>query len=110
MSTVNPITTDLQTGDCLPILQSMGSASVDLVYMDPPFFTQKSHKQRTRDRSRESSFSDLWLSHSEYTNFMYDRLQQASRVLKETGSIFVHCDNSANHIILTLLHDIFDRH
>ena len=40
--------------------------SVDLVYVDPPFFTQKTHSLTTRDRTTKFEFSDEWGSRTEY--------------------------------------------
>jgi site-specific DNA-methyltransferase (adenine-specific) len=94
-------------GDCLHILGDFDAESIDLIYLDPPFFTQKTHSLRTRDREREFSFQDLWSSHSEYARFIYERLEQMKRVLSPTGSIFFHCDRSASHIVRSLLDDVF---
>ncbi len=94
-------------GDCLTILHEMDDDSIDLVYLDPPFFTQKKHSLLTRDRQREFSFNDLWASHAEYAQFLYERLQEIQRVLRPTGSIFVHCDRNAAHIVRLLLDEVF---
>jgi len=94
-------------GDCLQILRGFDVESVDLIYLDPPFFTQKTHRLRTRDRRREFSFEDLWSSHSEYARFVYERLEQMWRVLSATGSLFFHCGRNASHIVRVLLDDVF---
>lgn len=94
-------------GDCLEILGDLANECVDLIYLDPPFFTQKTHSLRTRDRKREFSFADMWSSHTEYVQFIGDRLEQLRRVLAPTGSIFFHCDRNAAHIIRALLDDVF---
>ena len=47
-------------GDCREVLRSLGAASVDLAYLDPPFFTQKTHSLSTRDNSAAYSFEDRW--------------------------------------------------
>ena len=94
-------------GDCLHILGDFDAESIDLIYLDPPFFTQKTHSLRTRDREREFSFQDLWSSHSAYARFIYERLEQMKRVLSPTGSIFFHCDRNASHIVRSLLDDVF---
>ena len=99
-------TIDVHTGDCLSVLRSLGPETVDLAYIDPPFFTQKVHRLRTRDRNREFSFNDLWASHTDYAEFLYDRLQQVYRVLSRTGSLFLHCDRNAAHIARLLLDEI----
>ena len=79
-------------GDCLAQLSQLSAAEVDLVYLDPPFFTNRRHFSTTRDRSKSFSFEDLWGSFGEYTEFMALRLKQVHRILKDTGSVFVHCD------------------
>lgn len=94
-------------GDCLDILPSFESESIDLIYLDPPFFTNTIQKLKTRDGSKEFSYSDIWESHEEYAEFLYKRLKELKRVLKSDGSIFVHCDKNSTHIVKTLLDDIF---
>ena len=94
-------------GDCLDILKTFNAESVDLIYLDPPFFTQKKHALKTKDRKKEFSFNDLWGSHAEYAKFLYLRLEEMHRVLSSTGAIFFHCDRNASHIIRGLLDDIF---
>lgn len=95
-------------GDCLEILPQLDADSVDLVYLDPPFFTQKKHKLHARDRQREFSFDDLWVSHVEYAAFLFERLQAIKRVMSPTSSIFFHCDRNASHIVRLLLDQLFD--
>lgn len=97
----------LHQEDCLSILQELERSSIDLAYLDPPFFTQRVHKLRTRDRQREFSFKDIWKSHAEYMEFLAGRLEQVRRVLADTGSIFFHCDHSAAHIVRFILDNIF---
>lgn len=94
-------------GDCLDVMGRMESGSVNLVYLDPPFFTQKSHSLVTRDRQREFSFDDLWASHTEYAHFLFERLQEMKRVLHPSGALFFHCDRNAAHIVRLLLDEVF---
>jgi len=94
-------------GDCLDILPTLEKDSIDLIYLDPPFFTNKIQKLKTRDGEKEFSYSDIWQSHEEYSKFLFDRLIELKRVLKDSGSIFVHCDRNATHIIRILLDNIF---
>ncbi len=97
----------LYTGDCLSWLKAIEPGSVDLVYLDPPFFTQKVQKAKTRDNSQEFSFSDTWGSIEEYKAFMKQRIEECSRTLRDTGSIFVHCDSSASHHVRLILDEVF---
>ena len=94
-------------GDCLDILSTIEENSIDLIYLDPPFFTNKIQKLKTRDGKKEFSYSDIWQSHEEYSKFLFDRLVELKRVLKDDGSIFVHCDRNATHIVKFLLDNIF---
>ena len=98
---------EVRLGDCLDIVRELSSGTTRLVYLDPPFFTQKTHTLRTRDSSREYSFDDVWLSQDDYTQFLWIRLQEFHRVLAKDGSIFFHCDRRASHIARMLLDRIF---
>lgn len=98
---------EVHLGDCLDILQTMEGGSADLVYLDPPFFTQKVHRLSPRDRSKEFSFEDLWSSQKEYGTFLLDRLRAAHRVISEHGSLFFHCDRNAGHVARLLLDEVF---
>lgn len=94
-------------GDCLELLKEFDDHSIDLIYLDPPFFTNTIQKLKTRDGSKEFSYRDIWKSNEEYAEFLYYRLIELKRVLKDTGNIFVHCDKNSTHIVKTLLDDIF---
>ena len=93
-------------GDCLEVMRSLAANRVNLVYLDPPFFTQKTHRLRTRDRQREFSFADVWASHAEYADFLLVRLQEIERILHPTGAVFFHCDRNAAHIVRLLLDEV----
>lgn len=94
-------------GDCLNIMDSLSPDSIDLIYLDPPFFTKKTHTLKPRDRNLVFSFDDIWSSDLEYGNYLYDRIKVMKSLLKNTGSIFVHCDRSGEHIIRAILDNIF---
>lgn len=94
-------------GDCKNILQNIQSESIDMIYLDPPFFTQKTHSQKTRDNTVEYSFSDNWSSADEYKKFVKERLYECHRVLKQTGNIFLHCDKNASHHLRVILDEVF---
>lgn len=99
--------TTVHLGDCLHLLREVSAGSVHLAYVDPPFFSQKVHQLHTRDRTKTFSFADIWKSHEEYANFLLDRMREVHRVLAENGSLFFHCDRSANHIVRLLLDEVF---
>lgn len=97
----------LYTGDCLDVLKTINSGTVDLVYLDPPFFTQKVHKLSSRDGNRSYSFEDLWASHSEYVQFILDRVTEMRRCLKTSGSIFFQCNDRSSHLARFVLDEVF---
>jgi site-specific DNA-methyltransferase (adenine-specific) len=98
---------EVRHGDCLAVVGGLAAESVDLVYVDPPFFTQKTHSLVTRDRTTKFEFSDEWMSRAEYLAFLRARLVELRRVLKATGSLFFHCDTNASHHIRCLLDEVF---
>ena len=95
------------TGDCFSVLDTLPEGRFDLIYLDPPFFTQKEHALTTRDGSATFSFRDVWASHEEYARFLHERLVKLRRVLAPTGSLFFHCDSSAVHIARLVLDQVF---
>jgi len=94
-------------GDCLEIMRSIEKESIDLIYLDPPFFTEKKHFLKNRARTKEFSFDDIWGSNKKYAYFLEERISLMHDLLKATGSIFVHCDKNGGHIIRTILDHIF---
>lgn len=100
------ILNDIALGDCLERIKELDSDSIDLVYMDPPFFTQKMQKLSSNE-GIEFVFDDSWNSMKEYLEYISIRIEECKRVLKKTGSIFVHCDRNASHYIKIELDKIF---
>lgn len=96
-------------GDCLLELKKIDSESVDLIYLDPPFYTQK--KQVLTKKKNESvktyEFEDSWNNIDEYLNYLKERLIECKRVLKQTGNIFLHCDRNACHYLKVVMDDVF---
>lgn len=96
----------LYNDDCLTVMTTFPDESIDMIYLDPPFYTQK--RQTLADSSgRRFEFSDLWESRNEYLAYMRVRLVEMRRVLKDSGSIFLHCDLSAVHYLRIILDEIF---
>ena len=86
-------------GDCLKILNGMESTSIDLAYADPPFNTGRDW----------GDFNDKWKDGLDgYLEFMKPRLVAIHRVLKDTGSFYLHCDYNASHYLKVILDGIFD--
>lgn len=96
----------VKQGDCLVEMSRLKTNSVDLIYLDPPFFTNKQHRSTSKS-DKDISFDDNWDSKEQYIQYMSERLKEAHRVLKETGNIFVHCDNNASYIFRDILEEIF---
>src|SRR6266436_1742481 len=94
-------------GDCLMHLKAMPKEHFQLIYLDPPFYTQRCHSLQPRDRSKTFQFNDSWPTSEAYASFIYDRLSELHRVLSPTGSIYFHCDRNATHIVRMALDKIF---
>ncbi len=94
-------------GDCLEKMKLIEEESIDLIYLDPPFFTEKTHVLKNRARTQEFSFEDIWGTNKEYAKFLNERILLMHNLLKETGSIFVHCDKNGEHIVRAILDQIF---
>ena len=85
-------------GDNLEILHNMPGGSVDLICTDPPFNTGKDW----------GAFDDRWKGGlDEYLKFMEARVVECRRVLKDTGSLYLHCDPTASHYLKVMLDSVF---
>lgn len=104
---MNPENHRVIKADCLLELTKLAPDSIDLVYLDPPFFTNREHHAVTRDRSKRFGFRDIWRGLEDYADFIAERLVEVHRVLKSTGSVFVHCDSNANFLLRAILNDVF---
>ena len=129
----------LWTGDNLDIMRGMNSESVDLIYLDPPFNSNRNYAAPIGSEAAGAAFKDTWTLddvdeawHGEiadrdpilyaiidaagyahgrgmksYLIMMAVRLMEMRRILKDTGSIYLHCDPVASHYLKTLLDAIF---
>lgn len=93
-------------GDCLEVLKHVPANYVDLVYLDPPFYSQSHHVLKSKALTK-FSFEDTWASLEAYLDFISVRLEAIYRVMKHDCAIFVHCDRNASHRIRILLDQIF---
>lgn len=113
-------------GDNLPILNSLAAASVDLIYIDPPFNTGKVQRRTqittTQDAEGDrtgyqgkryrtetigtKAYGDVF---DDYLGFLQPRLVEAYRILKPDGSLFFHIDYREVHYCKVLLDTIFGR-
>jgi site-specific DNA-methyltransferase (adenine-specific) len=96
-------------GNCIDRLKDIEANQIDLVYFDPPFFTQKKHSLSNRDNSKTYEFEDKYESLEEYLTLIENTLIQCKRVLKNTGNVFLHCDKTASHHIRLVLDSIFGK-
>lgn len=114
-------------GDNLPILQSLESESVDLIYIDPPFNTGKVQKRTSiktiqsengnRKGFQGKSYETIELGTKSYSDsfddfingFLRPRLIEAYRILKPYGSLYFHIDYREVHYCKILLDEIFGR-
>ena len=90
------------------MLRTLPSSSVDLVYMDPPFFSNQDYSVIWGDALEVRSFKDTWDGGLPgYLIWLNARLWEMKRVLKPSGSIYVHCDDHASHYIKVEMDRIF---
>lgn len=89
--------------DCLITLKRLPSKSVDLIYADPPFMSGRSYG------ADDCGFNDKWMGYQEYLDWIRPRLSEFWRVLKPTGSIYIHCDWHISHYLKVLADTIFQR-
>jgi len=96
-------------GDNLEILKTFESDSIDLIYLDPPFFSNRNYEVIWGDAGEVRSFQDRWsggMGH--YIGWLKERVVQMYRILKPTGSIFLHCDwHADSYIRVEILDKIF---
>jgi len=80
-------------GDNLHVMRMLPSNSIDLIYLDPPFFSGRNYNVIFGDRNEVRSFTDIWEGGMlGYLVWLNARLLEMKRLLKPTGSIYVHCD------------------
>ncbi len=93
-------------GDNLEILKNLESESVDLIYLDPPFFSNRNYEVIWGDKGEVRSFEDRWAGGVDhYIAWLKERVEQMHRILKSTGSIFLHCDWHADAYIRVFILD-----
>lgn len=88
----------LYRGDCLSVLDKIPSRSVNLVYIDPPFFSNKYYELIWRDEGEKFAFADRWKGGIEhYVGWLMERVRRLADVLKDGGSFVIHLDWHAVH-------------
>ena len=89
-------------------MRQLPSESIDLIYIDPPFFSNRTYNVIWGDKNEERSFNDIWEGGLDgYLIWLNARLYEMKRLLKPTGSIYVHCDWHASHYIKVEMDKIF---
>ena len=107
MKEISELENKILQGNCTNVLKQIANESVNLVYLDPPFFTQKKHTLVDRESGKEHSFEDIYSSLEEYLNIVKTSLIECKRILRLDGSIFLHCDKTASHHLRLLLDMVF---
>ena len=129
----------LWTGDNLDIMRGMNSESVDLIYLDPPFNSNRDYAAPIGSAAAGAAFKDTWtlsdvdlawhgeiaesepalyaiidaagLAHGKgmksYLIMMAVRLLEIRRILKDTGSLYLHCDTTAAHYLKLMMDSVF---
>jgi len=99
----------LYCGDNLEVLRKhIKNESIDLAYIDPPFFSNKHYEVVWGDEAEVRSFEDRWEGGiNVYIEWMRTRVEELHRVLKPTGSFYLHCDWHASHYLKIMLDEIF---
>ena len=133
---VNPKT--IFTGDNLPIMRGMNSESVDLIYLDPPFNSNVNYAAPIGSEAAGAEFKDTWTlkdvdvawldlietkhpalnrvihvamtnSDKSYLIYMAVRLLEMHRILKDTGSLYLHCDPTMSHYLKLVMDSVFGK-
>ena len=116
------------TGDNLDIMRGMNSDSAELIYLDPPFNSNHSYAAPIGSEAAGAEFRDTWTlsdidvewhgliadtnpelyrvidaamtkSDRAYLIYMAVRLLEMKRLLKPTGSIYLHCDPTMSPLL-----------
>ena len=141
MRAPNWINRTVFVGDNLPVMRQMNSESVDLIYLDPPFNSQRTYNATIGSEAAGTQFKDTWtlddvdlawvaglgdankplatvvtaagLAHGKatqsYLSMMAQRLVEMRRILKPTGSIYLHCDPTAGAYLKMLMDCVFGK-
>lgn len=126
------------TNDCLDIMRGMNSECIDLIYLDPPFNSNANYAAPIGSKAAGAAFKDTWgldevevewinlietkhpalhrvllaatvKSDKAYLVYMATRILEMHRILKPTGSIYLHCDATMSHYLKLVMDAIFGR-
>ncbi len=94
--------------DDLRLLRSLPAECVDLVYLDPPFFSSWVHEGSWADGAEAYSPEDRWQGGVRaYLDWIASPLEDLNRILKPTGALFLVCDEAVGLYVRVLLDEIF---
>lgn len=96
-------------GDCAEVMHNhIPNESVDLIYVDPPFFSNRQYEVIWGDGYELRAFEDRWKGGVEnYIAWIEPKIRECHRVLKSTGSMYLHCDWHANAHLRILMDQLF---
>ena len=94
-------------GDNLDQLRKFPDECIDLIYIDPPFNSNRNYEVFWGETKEKRAFEDRHASTQAYIEFMRPRCVELARVLKKTGSFYYHCDWHASHYVKIMLDQIF---
>ena len=101
-------TNAIYCGDCREILRKFPEDCADLIYADPPFFSNRHYEVLWDDGYELRAFEDRWKGGiNNYVEWMVERLRECYRVLKPTGSMYLHCDWHASHYLKVEMDQLF---
>lgn len=127
--------------DNLPVMRGINSDSIDLIYLDPPFNSNRNYSAPIGTPAEGAYFKDIWTdkeierewhgniaeTHQDlyeiiqasqaiydksmriYLTAMTVRLFEMHRILKPSGSIYLHCDPTASHYLKLVMDSLFDK-
>ena len=128
-------------GDNLYVLRGLDADTIDLIYLDPPFNSNRIFAASTESEAAGAAFKDSWMpndlecawhgelaerapnlyhaisttafTHGEsmkaYLIMMGIRMLEMYRILKPTGTIYLHCDDNASHYLKMMMDGIFGK-
>ena len=94
-------------GDCVEQLKNLPDDCIDLIYIDPPFNSNRNYEVFWGETQEKRAFEDRHASTQAYIEYMRPRCVELARVLKKTGSFYYHCDWHASHYVKVMLDQIF---
>jgi DNA modification methylase len=98
----------LYRGDCLNVLDRVADESVDLIYIDPPFFSQRYYETIWSEDAGRFAFEDRWKGGIDtYIGYLMERIRKLHAKLKPTGLIYVHLDWHVCHYMKVEMDKVF---